>query len=115
MKMKKLDVVLVIGYMVLIFYFSSLKTIPGTGGSDLSLFHIPEYFVLSFLLLRLFSGNVWLAVSFATAYGILDEVHQHFVGRTFSAFDIFLDLAGASLIVLIISAERIILKQHSKC
>jgi VanZ family protein len=40
----------------------------------------------------------WLAVILVTVYGVLDEVHQHFVpGRTPDVYDVMSDAAGAML------------------
>lgn len=96
-------------YAGLIFYVSS---IPGsevpTIGIDLSPIHIPEFYILSYLLFRALKTNngdkpltsAFLAIIISTMYGILDEIHQLFVsGRIFSIYDILLNLMG-SLIIL---------------
>jgi len=71
---------------------------------DTSVFHPVEYLTLGlFLCLAWYSvlkrrGTipfVILVVAFGTLFGISDEVHQFFVpGRTVSAFDLGLDVAG---------------------
>lgn len=96
-------------YAGLIFYVSS---IPGSDvpsiGIDLSPIHIPEFYILSYLLFRALRRNgtnkpltsAILAIGISTIYGMLDEIHQLFVpGRIFSVYDIFLNLIG-SLIIL---------------
>ena len=42
--------------------------------------------------------QLWSAVAITTGYGILDEIHQHFVpGRMPDVLDVLADLAGAML------------------
>jgi VanZ family protein len=42
--------------------------------------------------------QVWTALAIAGSYGVLDEIHQHFVpGRMPDAFDVLADLTGAAL------------------
>lgn len=44
--------------------------------------------------------RIFYAVAIATAYGVLDEFHQHFVpGRNFSVMDMMVNLVGAMLAV----------------
>lgn len=95
-------------YAGFIFYVSSLPEPVQTLQVDLSVLHVPMFFVLSYLFARAVLGTRNIATSRAiaasiivtTAYGVLDELHQLYVpGRTFSYFDMGLDLFGASLIV----------------
>ena len=95
-------------YAALIFYISSIAApeLPITG-IDISLIHIPEFFILSYLLFRAFSTKNMnrsymfiLAILISTIYGVTDEIHQLFVpGRDFSIFDILFNFIGSSLIL----------------
>jgi VanZ family protein len=45
----------------------------------------------------------WYAIGIAAAYGVLDEIHQHFVpGRQPDVLDVLTDLAGAVVFVLVV-------------
>ncbi len=113
-------------YAGLIFYLSSLSTVPAqiiVTTKDWVL-HMIEYAILSMLLLRAFgkSENTmlkfeklkpesmtlknWaaiLAILIATIYGITDEIHQYFVpGRVMSGFDIVADFLGSIIAVVTI-------------
>jgi VanZ family protein len=65
--------------------------------------HFTEYLILALLVARALRTNgEWrprhavLAVLFATAYAMTDEVHQLFVpGRTAAATDVLIDATGA--------------------
>jgi VanZ family protein len=66
--------------------------------------HFGEYMILAFLLARAFcAGNATptsrrlvAALVAAAAFGLFDEIHQHFVpGRTASALDFAADAVGA--------------------
>lgn len=94
--------------MVVIFYFSSRQT-TGIGGSSylwrfviLKSFHIVEYSVLAILLFFATNKqNYALITSFL--YAFTDEIHQSFVaGRTATLRDIFFDLSGIFLGLLIL-------------
>jgi VanZ family protein len=95
--------------MVLIYSSSSIsgECIPDIDVPNIDkLFHFTEYFILGALSMRAFansSGKVnlrlilLLSILIASAYGALDEFHQHFVpGRTPDIFDLFSDIIGAS-------------------
>lgn len=94
-------------YATLIFFISSIPgpQVPGPAGVDLSPIHIPEFFILSYLIYRALEGNdktkaIILAILLTTAYGLFDEIHQIFVpGRDFSIFDIIFNFLGSSLIL----------------
>lgn len=98
----------VILFADLIFYGSSIpeQEIPVTG-LDLSPLHIPEFFILSYLLFRAFSREkisylqiLVLSLAISTLYGVTDEIHQLFVpGRNFSFFDMAFNFIGSSLIL----------------
>ena len=70
------------------------------------IYHLLEYFVLSFFLFRAFNGyNVknafLLSILISTLYGVTDEIHQLFVpGRAFEIKDIFIDLLGSCFILI---------------
>lgn len=94
-------------YAGFIFYISSIPT-PEVGIQiDLTLIHIPEFFILSYLIFRALSRekiSLWyifiLAILISTFYGITDEIHQFFVpGRYFSIFDMIFNFIGSSLIL----------------
>ena len=68
--------------------------------------HVTEYAILAALLVRAFHGGArtvrWThvtgAVSIASTYAALDELHQSFVAsRTGSPADVLIDAAGAAL------------------
>jgi len=99
----------VIFYLALIFYFSSLSQINITipGDSNGLVFHSVEYFVLGFLVSRLFLGSkiglsinklIILSIALSILYGITDEIHQSFIpSRTASLIDLFADSIGSIL------------------
>jgi VanZ family protein len=97
-KYKKLNILVVITYMVLIFYLSSIPLeFPEIANKldpiKFSL-HVIEYTILGFLLFNL---NKSLKFSFfiGALYGISDEIHQYFVPfRAMDIFDIIADVIG---------------------
>jgi len=99
----------VILYAGLIFYVSSLPEPIHAVQIDLSVLHVPMFFIMSYLFARALLGSsrnimarkaIAVAIIVTAVYGVLDEFHQLYVpGRTFSYFDMGLDLFGASLIV----------------
>ena len=100
----------VILYCLLIFYISSrevTKIVPNAEGVDFSILHIPEYFVLSFLVFRSMNNfnfsnrkRILISILFSFIFGITDEIHQIFVpGRTFDIMDMIFNFIGSSLIV----------------
>lgn len=110
--LKILNWLLVIGWMGLIFYLSSIPSFP----LDLSvaeynwvssIAHVLLYAVLTWLLIRAFmASGLSLAKSFAFGfllsiiYGATDEIHQLFVpGREAHISDWLLDLAGSYMIL----------------
>ncbi|MFA4991238.1 MAG: VanZ family protein [Candidatus Omnitrophota bacterium] len=100
-------------YAALIFYLSSLsRPLPETNIINFDKFaHAVEYFIFGFLAaralknssLQLFRQNFKIiAILFAVAYGVSDELHQHFVPmRQFSVFDMICDGIGGIMGVLI--------------
>ncbi len=74
--------------------------------------HLSEYAVLAVLLWRAFSHTLrerrrwhpWVIVSLCAAYAVSDEFHQQFVaGRGPSPRDVLIDVAGASIGLLVVS------------
>lgn len=95
-------------YAGFIFYVSSIPSPVPTVSVDLSVLHVPMFFVLSYVVVRAVSAPArdWnraaiiAAIAFTAAYGVIDEVHQLYVpGRTLSYLDICFDLLGGCLIV----------------
>ena len=73
---------------------------------DFSFLHIIEFFILAFLLLRIFYAHkikyeFILTILLITLLGIIDEVIQGYIsGRTSSLIDAGLDFIGASLVLI---------------
>lgn len=96
-------------WMVIIFYFSSRQT-TGIGGDSywwrfiiLKSFHIIEYGVLA-ILLFIATSKYNYSLFIGVLYAISDEFHQSIVpGRTATLRDIFFDISGIFLGLLIIS------------
>lgn len=105
----------VYAYAGLIFYISSLPTIPEPIVNTFKdwILHMIEYSILGVLLFRAFLNSqnmtlkaqaVFLAVLIAIIYGITDELHQYFVpGRVMSSFDIVANSLGSGVAVLVAS------------
>ncbi len=105
-------------WMGIIFYFSSRQT-TGIGGNSylwriviLKSFHIVEYSVLAILLFFATNKqNRTLVISLL--YAFTDEIHQSFVsGRTATLRDIFFDLSGIFLGLLIL--DLVLKNDHIK-
>lgn len=107
----------VVGWMGVIFFFSSLPAprIPTVVPDFVP--HLIEYAILGFLLFRAISLTKpklptlslaeW-AISLTVLYAISDEVHQLFVlTRTFSGQDLLIDSLAALLIVAALSYVRV--------
>lgn len=96
-------------YVGFIFYVSSLSVPISNVQIDLSVLHVPMFFILSYLFARAVIGSspntgtskaMVLAILVTLFYGVLDEFHQLYVpGRTFSYSDMGLDALGGLLIV----------------
>ena len=94
-------------YAGFIFYLSSIPYAGIAVQMNLSLIHIPEFFILSYLIFRAISREktdirhaIILAIVVSSFYGVTDEIHQIFVpGRAFSVFDIIFNFIGSSLIL----------------
>ncbi len=107
----------VFGYMALIFVASSIShppELPGSVPGADKYVHVLMYAGLSALFVRARAGgwrrpvSLTVAVSavlFSTAYGLTDEVHQHFVPpRQMEAFDLVGDAGGAALAAAVMYA-----------
>ena len=91
-------------YSLLIFYLSSISTVPQLPQNSDKVLHFTEYFVFATLLWRAFGrGTFWffkrsyaiLTLCIGALYAASDEVHQLFVpGRTASVYDWIADVAG---------------------
>lgn len=108
-------------WMGVIFSFSAMSG-NGEGGEASSWFyierkgaHVFEYFILTFLVLRVFglhSGftnrrKVILSIIFSLAYACSDEFHQLFVsGRQGKISDVGIDLIGIALMILLLNIWR---------
>ncbi len=99
-------------YAGLIFYFSSLSTIPPLIIEiipETLIWHMIEYAIFSILLFRAFINSkntkfrenaIHLSIIIAILYGITDEIHQYFVpGRISSFFDIIANSLGSGIIL----------------
>jgi len=104
----KLFLFCALGWAGAIFYLSHIPGVevpPVLFGMD-KLLHAIVFGILGFFTLGALTGTVrprriplpWLAVLLVTAYGVLDEFHQHFVpGRTPDIYDVMADAAGGML------------------
>lgn len=103
---------LVILWMGVIFYFSSLPDLKSTLPSSWDLIfrkiaHISEYFVLTYFFIRAFLGHkigknnaLILSVVLAIIYSISDEYHQTLiVGRSGRMEDVLIDSVGVFIMV----------------
>ena len=99
-------------YAGVIFYFSSLPTIPPLIIEiypETLIWHMIEYAIFSILLFRALINSktttfrenaIHLAIIISILYGVTDEIHQHFVpGRTSSLFDIIANSVGSTVIL----------------
>lgn len=107
----KIDFLLVIAYMTLIFYLSSIplefpEIINELDPTKFSL-HLAEYTILGFLLFNA-KKNFNFSFLVSSLYGLSDEVHQYFVPyRTFSLFDLLADMIGSLFgIVIFLYLQR---------
>lgn len=115
LKDKKLAYLLVISYMGLIFYLSSIPLkfpeIVDVVDPSKFLFHIIEYSVLSVLLFNA-SHNLKFSFLVSGVYGISDEIHQYFVPfRYFDFYDLLADWIGSFIgAFLMFKLHRLLLK-----
>lgn len=115
---QRLASISVIAWMALIFVLSAQERMPTTAGMPPDIAAIAGHFVAYSVLatlIRIAIGGLRsdrrsdvLAVALATIYGLTDEFHQSFVpGRDPSAFDIGIDLLGATIGVISINLAMI--------
>jgi len=110
--------------MLLIVVLSSLSKplIPQPSGFQIDkLYHLIEYGILSFWLIRAFKNSsknilsnnaIFLTVLVTVVFGLTDEIHQAFVpGRFASVADLVFDSIGAAVGVF---AFRLWLKVYAK-
>ena len=96
-------------YMTVIFLLSSSSRISPPFADRLSfdkIYHVIEYAVLGYLLLRALEQGFYmqgvtmiiLAFGIGAAFGMSDELHQYFVpGRIFSYWDFAADTVGVAV------------------
>jgi VanZ family protein len=113
--LQPLSVLLAIAWAGVIFFLSSqpgIDTPPLFPHQD-KLLHAIAFGLLGFLVLGglrpgkdgYSRGQLLLAIAIAGTYGVLDEVHQHFVpGRMPDVLDVLADLIGAVLGVYLLHA-----------
>ena len=108
------SVVILILYMAIIFWISSLPNEQLTPEATLgimissSIKHLGEYAILGILMsavIRQVSNNtlsvVFYSSLFSSCYGVLDEIHQSFVPTRFcTIFDMYIDIIGSIVGVL---------------
>ena len=104
-------------YSILIFYLSSQSIIPASTALAEKFYirpylqHILIYTGLALTISRAsnYSKNNsnFLVVFSTTLYGLIDEIHQHFVpGRTFDFLDVGMDFLGAILALGLINLYK---------
>lgn len=113
----------VVAYMGFIFVLSSVSKTPPIAGHTDKWLHGLLYAGLSVLIVRavtngwrepLRPGLALAAAALATAYGIGDEIHQHFVPpRQADVLDVAADAAGATLAAFVLYGWDIIRERHA--
>ncbi len=109
----KVSWILLIIYMFIIFYLSSLPKIEAIEKTPEfyikdKMLHFLEYSILGFFSYNAFKNHEFLkdklffyVIMFATIYGITDELHQLFTpNRIFSFGDIIADFFGSCFILI---------------
>lgn len=109
-KARTILVIALTGYMILIFYFSSLPGhIPPPGAEILdiprTIMHVGEYAILGLLMNLVMiqkssriSKSILYSSVFSSLYGVTDEIHQFFVPtRCFDFYDICADMIGGMI------------------
>ena len=99
-------------FLFLIYFFSTLsRPIPGAVSIDFSILHVIEFFILAFLLLRIFyaydlKNRFLLTITVVIILGVIDEIIQSFApGRVNSLMDVLLDAIGASFVLIFINKK----------
>lgn len=95
-------------FMSLIYYLSSLPSLPpgpiGVVFID-KWEHMLEYFILSILIFRVgrkykIKKRYLIAISFASLYGVIDEIHQYFViNRVCCGYDMLANYLGSCFVL----------------
>lgn len=101
-----------LGYVALIYFFSSQSHLAWARYYPGSLLHALEFFLLAILVLRALNGGLLIPVpprcylwSFmlSSHYALLDEIHQALVpGRVASVFDLMADLVGIDVALAVV-------------
>ena len=126
--MKRLSIILVILWMIVIFYFSSANGSVSTAQSDIvtnsiinifhyngditnliyivrKLFHVFEYFVLGILTYNAYKYHgrkIIIPIMICFIYAITDELHQVYIsGRNGNIYDVLLDTLASTLAIII--------------
>lgn len=101
-----LRAVLPLCWVAWLWWLSSQQQLPDLGGRIGGLLHnaahVPAYALLGALLFLMLPAatrhRVAVAIVAASAYGLADEIHQHFVpGRVCDPYDIASDTMGAAI------------------
>ena len=100
----KINYVLVVAYMLIIFYLSSiplqLPEIINKFDPRKIFLHIAEYAILGFLLFNA-TKKSWFSFPIGSLYGASDEIHQYFVpSRVADPVDAAVDVIGVFLGIL---------------
>ena len=111
----------VIGYMAIIFFFSSLHEAPLPPGVEDKPAHAVGYMGFGFVIARALARGLPPRITFrqaliglaiASLYGVSDEFHQSFVaGRTADITDWYSDTIGAGVALIVCWAWGIILSR----
>lgn len=112
-----------LGYLVLIFYLSSLSRVPWAASYPDYVEHSIEYCGLAILTARALNNGflrpvsprmLLLAFVLCVAYAILDEIHQYFVPDRFADYhDVLSDALGAGVGIGALYVGRRLLARES--
>lgn len=137
MKNKKINIILVIIWMMLIFIMSSFNANDSSNQSNfivnilVSIFnihnidilslivrklaHLTEYAILGVLVYNLthsYNQKTYIVLFISTLYAITDEIHQYFVpGRSCQITDIMIDTIG---IIIGVYLYKLIIKRYQE-
>lgn len=125
---KRISILLVITWMILIFIMSSFNSTESSNQSNFivniianifninnisilslivrKLAHFTEYFILGLLVYNLIYSNqkkAYFAIIICVLYAISDEIHQLFVpGRSCQVLDVIIDSSGSLLGIILL-------------
>ncbi len=130
MKNKKIRILLLIIWIIVIFVMSSFNAVDSGKQSNFivniivklfdieniklvsrivrTLAHFTEYLILGILCINLCrkKKDIYIAIIFCILYAISDEVHQLFIhGRAFQVMDIMIDSCGAILGICLLKGK----------